>query len=276
MSVSEKPVIWITGCANGVGAQLVNHAISQGYLVVATDIDLPMLEIRCRQSEWPEDQVFLSRLDVRAEGEWGELYDLLMRKWARLDVLINNAGVIRPGFLKDVPSQDLDFHLDVNLKGVVLGSQMAVRHMLKTDAGHIINIASLAGVAPVPGLGFYSVSKVGVRAYSLILAQELAETGIDVTVLCPDLIKTAMYDLQLDYPEEAALTFSGGRALTVEEIAASVFGNILRHAPLEVALPVYRGWLARIANLLPSSAVWMSRRLRKKGRERILTVRQRG
>ncbi len=276
MSISEKSVMWITGCANGVGAKLVDQAIARGYLVVASDIDLTMLESRSQQMGWPEDRVLLSRLDVQLEDEWSKLYGRLMLKWGRLDILVNNAGVIRPGFLKNTTVSDLDLHLNVNLKGVILGSQLAVRHMLKMDRGHIINIASLAGVAPVPGLGFYSVSKVGVRAYSLILAQELAATGINVTVLCPDLIKTAMYDLQLEYPEEAALTFSGGHPLTVEDIAVSVFDNILRRAPLEVALPAYRGWLAKFANLVPWASQLISRPLRKKGRAKILSVRQQG
>ncbi|WP_020410132.1 SDR family oxidoreductase [Hahella ganghwensis] len=275
MASSDLPVIWITGCANGVGAQLVTEGLHRNFLIIATDIDLKTLEMRAGQMMWPEDKVLLCRLDVRSENDWQRVYDQMMQRWCRLDVLINNAGVIQPGFLRDISGNDLDLHLDVNLKGVIHGSQLAMRHMLKIDSGHIINIASLAGIAPVPGLGLYSVSKFGVRAYSLVLAQELAETGINVTVLCPDLIKTSMYDLQLDYPEEAALTFSGGEPLSVEQIALTVYQRILTHAPMEVTMPACRGWLAKLANLIPQVTKLISRPLRNKGRERILMSRER-
>ncbi len=266
-------VIWITGAANGVGAQLVSAALREGFRVFATDVDEDGLMARSASDSWPGQTVIQERLDVRRIEQWQQGCARLMAQWGRLDVLINNAGVIKPGFLLDTEPAEIDLHLDVNLKGVILGSQTASKAMAAQGHGHIINIASLAGVAPVPGLGYYSVSKFGVRAYSLILAEELRQHGIRVTVLCPDLIKTAMYDLQLDYPDEAALTFSGGNPLQVEDIAKCVFSTILPKAPREVLLPGHRGWLAKVGNLFPTLTHRLTTMLSKKGKAKIARIR---
>ncbi len=276
MSRSLSPVVWITGAANGVGAQLVTTALLRGFRIVATDINIEGLKARAQESSWPSELVLIQALDVRSSEQWRQVREALDNRWGQWDVLINNAGILRPGFLREASEEDLTLHLDVNLKGVILGSQLACWYMGSQGRGHIINIASLAGMVPVSGLGYYSVSKFGVRAYSLILAEEMAPQGVKVSVLCPDLIKTAMYDLQLDYPEEAALTFSGGRALSVEEIATCVFDRILTKAPLEVAMPYYRGWLAKMGNLLPLLSHWLGARLRLKGRARLLAERRQG
>src|SRR5205823_4569252 len=110
--------------------------------------------------------------------------------------------------------------------------------------GHIINIASMAALAPIPGISLYSASKYAVRGFSLAAAQELRAHGVYVTVVCPDAVQTPMLDAQLAH-DEAAATFSGPRLLTVEEVGRAIIGQGLARRPLEIYLPPSRGWLAR-------------------------------
>ena len=138
--------------------------------------------------------------------------------------------------------------------------------MIETGHGHIINIASLAGVAPISGIALYSTSKFAVRGFSLALAQELTPHGINVSVICPDAIQTPMLDLQEDY-DEAALTFSGPKALTVEHIEDCLFSHVIPHAPFEVTLPWHRGVLAKIGSAFPQISMRLSNSLRKQGRK---------
>jgi len=115
--------------------------------------------------------------------------------------------------------------MDINVKGVMYGTQVAAQHMVATgNKGHIIIMGSLASVSSVAGNGLYSASKHATRVIARVFHEELAQhgsirlfvclflstdrTGIAVTVLCPDAIQTPMLDLQVDYPE-AALTFAG-------------------------------------------------------------------
>src|SRR5213079_2909142 len=97
-------------------------------------------------------------------------------------------------------------------KGVMLGTNAAIRAMIPRGSGHVVNIASIAGLVPVPGLAIYSASKHAARAYSIAVAQEVRPHGVYVTAVCPTVVATPMMDMQVDR-EEAAYTFSGGRPL---------------------------------------------------------------
>lgn len=268
--MNKTQVVWLTGCASGMGLHLADAFLRRGYRVVATDIDEVGLQARARERNWPVDSLLLRALDVRDVRAWEALAEEVAQHWGRLDILVNNAGYIRPGFLKETGADEVDLHLDINLKGVIHGSRVAAQWMVEAGQGHIINIASMAALAPIRGLGLYSTAKFGVRAFSLVLAQELAPLGVQVTTVCPDLIKTAMYDKQLDYQKEAALTFSGGKILTVEDMEQVFFERILPHKPVEILVPNSRGWLAKVGNLMPGISTYLTDYLAKVGEKRLL------
>jgi 3-oxoacyl-[acyl-carrier protein] reductase len=181
------------------------------------------------------------------------------------DVVCNVAGYLLPALVEATTVRDVDLHIDVNVKGVILGTRRCAQSMLAAGRGHIINIASLAGMSAVPGLSLYSASKFAVRGFSLSVAQELRGRGVAVTVVCPDAVQTPMLDLQLDY-EESALVFSGARALSTADVCAAITGRVLRDRPLEVALPGWRGVLARIGGAAPGVAAASEPLLRRVGR----------
>lgn len=254
---------FLTGCASGIGRHLADVLLSRGHTVFATDLDEPAL----RAHPWPADRVHLARLDVRDDAAWSRVFADAVRTMGAVDVLINIAGYLLPGYVGDFDADAVHRHLDVNTKGVVFGTSVAARHMLGRGQGHIINIASLAALAPIPGISLYSASKYAVRAFSLAAAQELRTRGVAVTVICPDAVQTPMLDLQVGY-REAALTFSGPRVLTVDEIADAVVHRALPGRPLEIHLPRSRALLARLADLFPRTAMALQPLLDRKGRAR--------
>lgn len=260
----EGTVVWLTGCASGVGLHLADAFLARGARVFATDLDLEGMRRAARANDWDAGRLLMRRLDVGNRGAWEDLYTELIGAWGRLDLLFNVAGVIHPGRLADASEEDYDRHMDVNVRGVVNGCQVAARHMLAQGKGHIVNISSLAGIAPVPGIGLYSASKHAVRAYSLVLAEELRDTGVAVTVICPDAIETPMLVRQEDF-EEAAITFSGRSPLTVRDVSGAVFGRVLKDRPVEVGIPGGRALQARIAGAFPAISRLMFRRLRRRG-----------
>lgn len=211
--------------------------------------------------------MLVSKLDVTSPGDWKKVMDLAIKKWGKIDVLLNVAGYLLPGYIYEVPPNHIDRHVDINTKGVLYGTREAAIRMVAAGAGHIINIASLAGVAPISGISLYSTSKFAVRGFSLAIAQELREKNVFVTVVCPDAIKTPMLDLQKDY-KQASMTFSGGRILTVEEVSKIVLGKVLAKRPLEILIPSHRGILAKIGNVFPTIAAILGPILRKKGLEK--------
>jgi NADP-dependent 3-hydroxy acid dehydrogenase YdfG len=255
----------ISGCASGIGAQLAAVLLARGERVCAVDINAaPMEALKARAQS--ADQLWIATLDVRDAAAWDKLVAAFVQRWGRLDVIMNVAGVLRPGYCYEGESGDVDFHFDVNAKGAIHGTRAAARQMLVQGGGHIINIASLAGIAPVPGLSLYSASKFAVRGYTLAVAHELRDKGIKVTVICPDAVQTPMLDLQVDY-EQAALTFSGSRSLSTQEVVDAILDRALVKAPMEITLPAARGFVSKIASFLPGLSALMLGSLQRRGRQ---------
>lgn len=257
-------VVWVTGAASGVGQHLAKVLVEKGYRVVATDLNERQIREVAKDCGWKESQVLICRLDVTQRVDWAAVFNEVMNKWGKVDRLLNVAGYLQPGYIHQTEDVQVDRHIDINLKGVVYGSQLLARNMVRQGYGHIINIASLAALAPIPGIALYSASKFAVRAFSLALAEELRPLGVQVSVLCPDAIKTPMLALQEDY-EEAALTFSGNRVLTVQDIERAMFEQVFTKRPLEFVLPWHRGWLAKINNHFPWMSASVSGVLKRKG-----------
>jgi 3-oxoacyl-[acyl-carrier protein] reductase len=256
----------VTGAASGIGRALADAIVLRGDRLLATDRDLAGLTAHAEQAHWPSDRVLVRRLDVTDAIAWDAAVAAADRHLGGVDVLCNVAGYLLPGWVHEVDAEAVDRHFDVNVKGVVHGMSAVLPSMLLRGRGHIVNVASLAALAPVPGIALYSASKFAVRAYSLAAAQELRGKGIAVTVVCPDAVRTPMLDLQRDY-EQAALTFSG-RVLEPGEVVDAILGEVIANRPLEVFLPRHRGWLARVGDLWPRGALALAPVLRRRGRSR--------
>jgi 3-oxoacyl-[acyl-carrier protein] reductase len=254
----------VTGAASGIGLAVARVLLARGERVLATDLDLEAL-VRV-SSSWP-GTLLTRRLDVTSVDDWRAALEAAVEGFGGVDVVYNIAGYLTPGWVHELDVRDIDRHLSVNVKGVMLGTRIAAEHMVARGDGHIVNVASMAAYAPVPGLSLYSASKYAVRAFSLAAATELRGRGVAVSVLCPDAVATPMLDKQTDY-DEASLTFSAPRILTAEEVAEVLTGRILHDRPLELALPRGRKWLARAADLLPEAAEWMRPVIERAGRAR--------
>ncbi len=262
---SSRRII-VTGCASGIGQDLAEALIGAGHRVLATDLAYESLREHAEAKGWASSGAVVKRLDVSDPRAWDEAVRVAGRELGGVDVLINVAGVLTPGWAHELPAEAVDLHIDVNLKGVVHGMRAVVPGMLERGRGHIINVASLAALAPVPGLALYCASKYAVRGYSLAVAQELRPRGIAVTVVCPDAVQTPMLEIQRGV-EAAELTFSGPRVLRPQEVSDAIL-KALERAPLEVLLPPSRGWLAKLADLVPASAGVLDPVLRWQGRRR--------
>lgn len=257
----------VTGAARGIGRRLAGRLAERGERVVAVDVDGERLESAFADGEG----ILTRRADVRVADDWRALLAEVEERFGRVDRLFNVAGVVRPGFLDELGVDDIEAMIDVNVKGVVLGTRLAVERMAERGSGHVVNVASLAGVAPIPGLAVYSATKFAVRGFTLAAAAELAPRGIALTVVCPDLVDTRMLDQQLPHAA-SALSFSGPRPLTVDEVAAALERAIDRR-PREILLPAGRGRLARLAAFAPRLhrllTPWLTRRGERERRRRL-------
>jgi 3-oxoacyl-[acyl-carrier protein] reductase len=241
--------------------------LADGSRVLALDLNAEALQQAAMTDGWAAAVCRHQSFDVREEADWQRVVLETVECWGSLDLLCNVAGIIQPGLGQAAGAECVDRHLDINAKGTILGTIAAAQRMVSQGHGQIVNLASMAALAPVPGLSLYTASKFAVRGFSLAIAQELRPLGVYVTVVCPDAVQTPMLDLQRDYPE-AALTFSGPRYLAVDEVVDLICGRVLRQKPLEVTLPWSRGILAKLTSFAPRLAGPVLPRLMARGRAR--------
>lgn len=260
----EVKSVFLTGAASGIGRHLALRLIDEGHRVFCTDIDHGGL------LEWVEAEapgggyVATAKLDVRQPLDWKRALEEAWTSFGGVDVVMNIAGYLRPGYVETLTPAEVDMHLDVNVKGVMFGTQAAAVRMVEAGKGHIINMGSLASLSPVPGLSLYAASKFAVRGYTLSVAEELRPRGIAVSLVLLDAVQTPMLDLQAEY-EEAALTFSGARPLSLEEVGDLFVKEVLPRRPLEVTLPKTRGLIARLAGAAPEITRIAGPVLRRRG-----------
>jgi len=247
-------LIVLTGAASGIGKQLVHTFLERKIPLILVDLDAEKLENLAQGSA----AVLGVDGDVAQEATWFRVVETAKKLGLPISHLINCAGVIRPGFVDSFSLEDIDYHMDCNAKGSILGTTVVGRVMKDQGFGHILNISSLAGLAPVSGLSLYSASKFAVR-FSLSVAAELKRYGVLVSVICPDLVNTPMLDLQLGYPEEAKLTFSGPKKVLEPNEVVQVILGVMERPRVLVCIPESRGLLAKIAGTWP----WIGELFRK-------------
>ncbi len=271
-ATGTAPVAWVTGAANGIGRRLVADLLARGHRVAASDIAAEGLDRAAREDGWPEDRVERISLDVRHLVEWEAGLERILTRWGCPDVLLNVAGVVKPARLLDAPAEDYDLHFDVNVKGVVLGTRTAARAMVEAGRGHIINIGSLSGCTPIPGYTFYSPSKAAVRFFSLLLAEELSPRGVDITVVSPDVVKTAMYDINLANADVVGASLTARRFLETGEVSRIIVDEVMVDRPLERAIPKRRGLMLNLLDAFPGLARRVLHHLSEKGRKRAASL----
>ena len=181
----------ITGASRGIGAAVARHLVSLDYhvlLLARHETALATLATELRDNS--KATIHYAVCDVFDEKTLGREVQAFVQQ-SGLSLLINNAGYVKRG-THDLASNELAKMLDTNLVGAVNVIQSVLPTMLAQQSGYIINIASRSAVQPRPQLGGYAASKAGLLAYSESLYQELAETGIKITTLCPGFVDTEM------------------------------------------------------------------------------------
>lgn len=168
----------VTGAASGLGFALATQLSARGDRVLATDVALD------RPASLPHGVDYLP-LDVRSDAAWAAALAHVTKHWGGLDLLINNAGVASAGGIEAVTLNEWHRVIDINLMGVVRGSRTFTPMLRAQGSGHIVNIASVAGLTAPSGMVAYSTTKAGVVALSEGVGRELAEFGVTVSVVCP-------------------------------------------------------------------------------------------
>jgi NAD(P)-dependent dehydrogenase (short-subunit alcohol dehydrogenase family) len=185
---NAAPRIWlITGVSSGLGLAFAQAALAAGHTVVGT-VRNEGDRLNFEQTEPARAHAVV--LDVSDFASIDPVVARVQREIGAIDVLINNAGYGHEGTLEESPLDDLRRQFDVNVFGAVAMIKAVLPQMRARRAGHIVNITSMAGLAALPGIAYYSGSKFALEGISEALAQEVAQFGIQVTAMAPGSFRT--------------------------------------------------------------------------------------
>jgi NAD(P)-dependent dehydrogenase (short-subunit alcohol dehydrogenase family) len=256
----------VTGAGKGLGREIAQGLVSKGFAVLVTDID---------------EDAARATADAIGGGAWSMHQDArnaashhdvarAANERGSLELWVNNAGVLHTGHAWDHSDEAVQQLVEVNLLGMIWGARAAVEAM-RANGGHLINIASLSAITPVPGLAVYGATKQAVLGFTISLAGDLerAALPIQVSAVCPDGIDTDMVRQERG-SKEAGIIFSAPKLLTVEEVAGVVL-DLVDKPKLAVSVPRSRAALAHIMRPFPGFALqalkpflWLGERQRRK------------
>jgi short-subunit dehydrogenase len=196
MSTFKNKRVLVTGAGMGMGRLMTLRALSEGAACVAmwdinqTAMDKTAAEARAKGGNVHTFLADVSKLDSIQDAAAKTLAEL-----GGVDILFNNAGIVRGGSFVDHTHDDLELTIRINVLGVMHVTKCILPSMIAQGSGHIVNIASAAGLMPVPLQTAYSPSKWAVVSFSeaLRIEQETDKTGVHVTTICPSYIDTGMF-----------------------------------------------------------------------------------
>jgi NAD(P)-dependent dehydrogenase (short-subunit alcohol dehydrogenase family) len=192
--VSGK-VAFVTGGASGVGLGIAKALATAGAKVVIADVRQDHLEDALAKLAALQSSLHAIRVDVTDRGEMARAADETERVFGKIHIVCNNAGINLFTDIGEAAYTDWDWVMGVNLGGVINGVQTFVpRIKAHGEGGHIVNTASMASFLSGPAAGIYTCSKFAVRGLSEALRWSLAPHGIGVSVLCPGLVKSSIFE----------------------------------------------------------------------------------
>lgn len=179
----------VTGAANGIGKAISRRLMDDGCYIFAVDID--DVNSKSLVSELGENNAEYAHCNITSENEVESLFKSVVSKKSKVDILINNAGIIKDNMIHKMPAEDFDAVINTNLKGTWLMCRAAAKIMKEQKSGRIVNISSRAWLGN-PGQSNYSASKAGIIGLTRVLALELGRHNVLVNAVAPGLIDTPL------------------------------------------------------------------------------------
>lgn len=182
-------IVVVTGGSRGIGAEIVKFLAKLGYKVV---LNYNKSESYAQDVKKELNNVEIFKADVSKKEEANALIDFAIKKYGKIDVLINNAGIAQTKLFTEITDEDWKNIIDTNLNSAFYCSREAVKNMIHNKSGLIINISSIWGITGASCEVAYSTSKAAINGFTKALAKELGPSNIRVNAIAPGIINTEM------------------------------------------------------------------------------------
>lgn len=205
MKLKEKVAI-VTGSGRGIGRSIAERLAAEGATLVICDVDGDGASKTASEiaSKYGVKTVGI-KVDVTKSDEVDALVKQTVDTFGGINILVNNAGITRDGLMLRMKEEDWDLVINVNLKSAFLCTKAAIKHIMRSDYGRVINIASVIGLMGNAGQANYAASKGGMIAFTKTIAKEFASKGVTSNAIAPGFIQTAMTD-KLKDEDKAKMT----------------------------------------------------------------------
>ncbi len=254
MSLPAQPRAVVTGAGSGLGRALCLELARRRARVVVSDVDVGTAQETARQVTAAGGEARVVPCDVTRPEQVEALAEAAFSAWGGVDLLVNNAGVATGGRVGELSLEAWRLVLDVNLWGVIHGCHSFVPRLRRQGSGHVLNIASAAGLLSAPYMAPYNVSKAAVVSLSETLYVELLPARIGVTVACPMFFQTNIGHAAHYGDESLRQVFDqllSSGSLSAEQVARRCLDAV--DAGACYALPMAQGrWLWRLKRLAPA------------------------
>ncbi|GAB6975426.1 SDR family NAD(P)-dependent oxidoreductase [Prevotella falsenii] len=233
----EKKIVMVTGATSGIGEACAKKFAQGGYDVIITGRRKEKLDALKKELEGMGAEVLAMQFDVREREAAKKAVEFLKGKWAKIDVLINNAGLAL-GLDKEYEGNfdDWDTMIDTNIKGLLNMTRFVVPAMVERNEGHIINIGSVAGDAAYANGNVYCATKAAVKTITDGLRIDVAESNVRVTNLKPGLVQTNFSNVRFHGDDaRAENVYKGVKPLTGDDIADVAFYAASAPAHVQIA-----------------------------------------
>lgn len=219
----EGKVVVITGASSGLGEAAARHLSAEGAAVVLGARRLDRIKALAEELGGRGGKALAVATDVTDAGEVKGLVDAAVRAHGRVDVMVNNAGLMQQSPLERLKVDEWDNMIDINIKGVLYGIAAALPHMRRQKSGHVVNVSSVAGHKVTPNGTVYCATKYAVRVISEGLRQEVKPYNIRTTIISPGAVATELANHITDEQSAASIQkFYEGYAIPADSFARTV------------------------------------------------------
>lgn len=246
ISLKSKNVI-LTGASSGIGREAALLLAEQGANIALAARSIDKLDELKNELSKFDVKILIIQTDVSKTADCKNLIKEVIKEFGGLDILINNAGITSRGKVQDVALKDLSQMIDINLKAPVRLTKLAIPHILNSASGRIINVASILGIIPLPTEAVYSATKFALRGFSYALSEELEDTNVKVSVICPGPVETPMILEEMDKIHDMVYS---PPVSTPKEIAELIVKSAI-DGKMERIKPIHTGILAKVGFLIP-------------------------